>query len=67
MPKMFLGIWILPNYIGFLVEFLWVITPIFALSTISSWWLHRNTNNVTAGAVLNALIMAWVAAVVFPF
>jgi dienelactone hydrolase len=67
LPKIFLGIWILPNYIGFLMEFLWVITPIFALSTISSWWLNRNTNNVTAGAVLNALIMAWVAAVVFPF
>ncbi len=66
-PAILFGIWILSSYAGFLVEFLWLIIPIFAITTTCSWWLFRETGNVWTGAVFNALMMAWVAATVFPF
>jgi hypothetical protein len=66
-PKIFLDIWILPSFVGFLIEFLWLIVPIFIVTTTCSWWFCRNTNNVATGAIFNALVMAWVASGVFPF
>jgi len=66
-PKVFLDIWILPSFVGFLVEFLWLIVPIFIITTTCSWWLYRNTKNVATGAMFNALMMAWTASAVFPF
>ena len=67
LPKLFFNIWILPGTIGFLVEFLWLIIPIFIITTTCSWWFYRNTQRVGTGAIFNAMMIAWVAAVVFPF
>jgi hypothetical protein len=49
------------------VEFLWLMTPIFAITTFCSIYLYRRTGSLTAGAVFNTLMLAWIAAVVFPF
>jgi len=66
-PIVLFNLWIFPSYVGFLVEFLWLIVPIFMITTTCSWWFYRNTKSVWYGAVFNALIMAWVASTVFPF
>jgi dienelactone hydrolase len=67
LPKVFFNIWILPGTFGFLVEFLWIIIPIFIITTVCSWWFYKNTGKVGTGAVFNALLIAWIASVVFPF
>jgi dienelactone hydrolase len=67
LSKVFLNIWILPGTLGFLVEFLWIIIPIFIITTASSWWFFKNTGRVGTGAVFNSLMIAWIASVVFPF
>jgi dienelactone hydrolase len=67
LPKVFFNIWILPGTFGFLVEFLWIIIPIFIVNTTCSWWFYKNTGRVGTGAVFNALLVAWIASVVFPF
>jgi dienelactone hydrolase len=67
LPKVFFNIWILPGTFGFLVEFLWIIIPIFIITTVCSWWFYKNTGRVGTGAVFNALLIAWIASVVFPF
>jgi dienelactone hydrolase len=67
LPKVFLNVWILPGTFGFLVEFLWIIIPIFIITTACSWWFYKNTGGVGTGAVFNALLLAWIASVVFPF
>ena len=67
LPKVLFNIWVLPSFVGFLIEFLWVITPIFVITTTCSWWFYRNSHRMMMGAMFNALILAWVAAVVFPF
>jgi dienelactone hydrolase len=67
LPKVFFNIWILPGTFGFLVEFLWIIIPIFIVNTVCSWWFYKNTGRVGTGAVFNALLVAWIASVVFPF
>ena len=67
LSKVFFNFWILPGTLGFLVEFLWLIVPIFIITTACSWWFNRNTHRVGTGVVFNALLVAWIASVVFPF
>jgi dienelactone hydrolase len=66
-PMVLFNVRIFPSYAGFLVEFLWLIIPIFIITTTCSWWLYRNTKSVWSGAAFNALMMAWAASTVFPF
>lgn len=66
-PIVVFNLWIFPSYVGFLVEFLWLIIPIFMITTTCSWWLYRHTKSVWSGAAFNALMMAWVASTAFPF
>ncbi len=66
-PAVFFHIWLLPSYVGFIVEFLWLIVPIFIITTTISWCIHRKTGNIWAGAFFNTLIMSWSASNVFPF
>lgn len=66
-PWVLLGFPLFPGMVGFLMEFLWLFVPFFALSTATSWWFYRSTLSLGLGVVFNALISAWVAAVVFPF
>ena len=56
-----------PGFLGFFVEFIWAIVPLFAISTVCSWWLHRITGRIGAGAIFNSLLIAWVSASLFPF
>ena len=67
LPKLFFNIWVFPSFIGFITEFLWLVIPIFIITTVTSTWFYRNTHNIFAGAVLNTLTLAWIASVVFPF
>lgn len=67
LSKLLFDVWILPGFGGFIFEFLWLIVPIFIITTTCSWWFQRNTKRIGAGAVFNALMMAWVASAVFPF
>jgi hypothetical protein len=66
LPSALLGVRLFPSSVSFIIMFLWLITPIFALTTAISWWTYRITGRIGSGALLNALLMAWVAAVVFP-
>jgi dienelactone hydrolase len=66
LPKLILNVWVLPSFLGFIAEFLWLIVPIFVLTTTCSWWFYNKTATTGTGAIFNALILAWVAAVVFP-
>jgi len=66
-PMFALGVRPLAGMAGFLLEFLWGIVPLFIVSSVFSWWFHRRTSMIGAGAVLNALVFAWSAASIFPF
>jgi hypothetical protein len=67
LPKILFDIWLIPNFAGFLIEFLWLITPIFMITTFVSIYFYNKTSNFALGLVLNTLLMAWIAATVFPF
>lgn len=58
---------LIPGFIGFFVEFLWAILPLFLVSIFSSWWLYRLTGRIGFGAMFNSLLFAWVSAGLFPF
>ena len=58
---------LLPGFLGFFIEFIWAIIPLFVVSTFVSWWLYRYTGRIWAGVLLNALMFAWASAGLFPF
>jgi dienelactone hydrolase len=66
-PFVLFGFQLFPSFAGFLIEFLWLLIPIFAISTACSWWFYRSTTRIGLGAVFNALVFAWIAASLFPF
>lgn len=66
-PFVLFGLRIFPDFAGFLLEFLWLLVPIFVISTTCSYWLYRTTSRIGTGAVFNSLIFAWIAAGLFPF
>ena len=53
--------------IGFLIEFLWAIIPVFMITIAYSWWFHRITRRIGMGVVFNTLLLSWIAAGLFPF
>jgi hypothetical protein len=55
-----------PGFVGFLVEFIFAMIPLFTITVIYSWWFYKKTNNIGIAMVLNALIFAWVSAAIFP-
>jgi hypothetical protein len=61
-----LGVRIISGFAAFMVEFLWAIVPILWLSTIYTWRLRGQEKPWTAIA-LNALLLSWVSAGLFPF
>jgi len=65
-PMFSLNIRLFPSSIGFLIEFLWGVIPLFIISTASSWWFYRKASNIGAGTIFNSLIIAWSAAATFP-
>ena len=66
-PMFTLEVKILPSSLGFLIEFLPLLTVQFTISTICSWWFHRMTSSIGTGAIFNTLLFAWISAGAFPF
>jgi len=67
LPKVFFDFWVIPSFVGFLIEFLWLLIPIFMLATFCSLYFFRQTGNLALGTIFNTLLLAWIAATVFPF
>lgn len=65
-PLFSVGILVVPGQIGFFLEFLVPIVPIFMITTAVSWWFYRQTGKVGMGALFNALLIAWMMASLFP-
>jgi dienelactone hydrolase len=67
LPMFALNYRLLPGFLGFFIEFIWAIIPLFVISTFVSWWSYRFTGRIWAGVLLNAILFAWASAGLFPF
>ncbi len=67
LPKILFGFWIISSFAGFLIEFLWLMVPIFTITTFCSLYFYKRTRNFAVGTIFNTLLLAWIAATVFPF
>ncbi len=65
-PMVLLNIRFFSTYVAFLIEFFWMLVPIFIISTACSYWFCQN-NSDGAAVIFNAFLFSWVAATVFPF
>ncbi|MFW9778024.1 MAG: alpha/beta hydrolase [Candidatus Heimdallarchaeota archaeon] len=50
-----------------LFQFFWIMLPLFATTTLISWWGYRVTGRIGGGALLNTLLLSWMLAAQFPF
>ncbi|MFW9854312.1 MAG: alpha/beta hydrolase [Candidatus Thorarchaeota archaeon] len=50
-----------------LFQFFWVMLPLFATTSLISWWGFRVTGRIGGGALLNTLLLSWMLASQFPF
>jgi hypothetical protein len=56
----------IPGQIGFVLLFLWMFVPMFAVAACITAWSYRISNRVYIGAVINALIFSWILASILP-
>ena len=66
LPMFLFNIRIFPSFVGFIMEFILGIIPLFLITIIYSWWFYNKTKNLTMGTVINTLLFAWVSAAIFP-
>jgi len=59
LPLLLFNIRVFPPFIGFIMEFIVGIIPLFLMSTIYSWWFYNKTDNLAVGTTLNAILFAW--------
>ena len=65
-PMVLLGIRVFPGFVGFIVEFILAMIPLFTITIIYSWWFYQKTNNLGVGMLINMLIFTWISAAIFP-
>lgn len=65
--KITIGFWLIPGFLGFLLEFLWLIIPIFIIAIVFSTCFYEKTGSIIPGAFFNTLLLAWIASATFPF
>lgn len=65
-PMFLFDIRIFPSFIGFIMEFILGIIPLFIITITYSWWFYKKTNNLIVGTILNTLLFAWTSAAIFP-
>ncbi len=57
---------ILTGFIGFSMQFIIMLLPLFLIFTVISIWFFEKTSSVETGALLNALLFAWTLATLLP-
>lgn len=65
--KIGLDFWLIPSFLGFLLDFLWLIAPLFIIAIVFSHCFYEKTGEIFSGALFNTLLFAWVASTAFPF
>jgi dienelactone hydrolase len=65
-PLFLLNIRLLQSLIGFLMEFIVGLVPLFMITVAYSWWFYHKTANLGMAVILNSLLFAWSAAATFP-
>ncbi|MFW9852507.1 MAG: alpha/beta hydrolase [Candidatus Thorarchaeota archaeon] len=57
---------ILTGFLGFSMQFLIMLLPLFLIYTVITIWFFERTSSVETGALLNALLFAWTLATLLP-
>jgi len=65
-PQFTFNILLFPSSAAFFLEFLVLILPIFIITTTISWFSYRHMGNITFATIVNAILVAWISASLFP-
>jgi dienelactone hydrolase len=57
---------ILSGFLGFSMQFIIMLLPLFIVYTIITTWLYDRTGTLESGALLNAFLFAWTLATLLP-
>ena len=62
-----LGVPVVPGLIGYSFLFFYAFTPWFAVSAVITVYAYRSTGRYYLGAIVNALLFAWLLATILSF
>ena len=65
-PLLLFDFKILSGFLGFSMQFIIMLLPLFIIYTIITTWLFDKTGTVESGALLNAFLFAWTLATLLP-
>jgi hypothetical protein len=65
-PLIFFDFMILAGFLGFSMQFIIMIVPLFLVYTLVSVLFYEKTRTVETGALLNALFFAWTLSILLP-
>ena len=65
-PLIFFDFMILSGFLGFSMQFIIMIVPLFLVYTLVSVLFYEKTRTVETGALLNALLFAWTLSILLP-
>ena len=65
-PLIIFNFRILSGFLGFSIQFIIMLLPLFIIYTIVTTWLYDKTGTLESGALLNAFLFAWTLATLLP-
>ena len=57
---------ILTGFLGFSMQFIIMLVPLFIIYTLIEIWFYQKTGDLISGAVLNALLLSWTLSILLP-
>jgi len=65
-PLIFFDFMILPGFLGFSMQFIIMLVPLYLIYSLVSVLFYEKTKTVETGALLNALLFAWTLSILLP-
>jgi hypothetical protein len=65
-PMLISGFQLLTGFLGFSMQFIFMLLPLFLIYSIATLWFYDITQSLESGAVFNALLFAWTLSTLLP-
>ncbi len=65
-PMLISGYQIFTGFLGFSMQFVIMLLPLFLIYSIATIWFYEKTRSIESGALFNALLFAWTLSILLP-
>ena len=65
-PMLILGSQLFTGFLGFSMQFIIILLPLFLIYSIATLWFYEKTQSIETGALFNACLFAWTLSTLLP-